>query len=746
MKTGTHTRVATKLMLGFGSVVALMILSGCVAYWALTAVVGKLNDIKDDNVPKISWINSVNYDVLNIARSLRNGLLEIENPEKVEAAIKHVLETRAHIKETIGKLQTQVTDAESQASLAQILDARLSFIEGQDKVIALLRAQKSAEAKTFLLTEMRKRQSIYAAATENFQKLQEKRMNQSGAAAETQVSWALSAISGTLIIAALLSALIAWRIIRDLTRQLGGEPAYAANMVAAIAAGDLTQPVQVKPGDHESMLYAVKTMQDNLSELVAEIRAMVAAAADGDFSQRIPIENKQGFGLQISQYLNQLSEITNTGLSDVMRVAQALAGGDLGTKIEQTYPGIFGLTSEAINTTVDALRAIVAEIESIVQAASLGDFSNRISMQDKKGFGQSLGLKLNELSETTESGLRDIIRVTSALAEGNLTEHIDQPYPGMFGETRLAINTTIEQLTSLVQQIQEATQSINTAASEIAAGNQDLSNRTEEQASSLEETASSMEELNATVKNNASNASKANLLAAQSNQIAHESNTAMQGVISTMGDIQASSSKIAEIIGVIDSIAFQTNILALNAAVEAARAGEKGRGFAVVASEVRNLAKRSTEAAKQIKTLISESVHRVNEGGKLVQQTGSMMGEVIRSFEQVTHLATDIAHASNEQSTGIDQITIAVAQMDEVTQQNAALVEQAAAAAASLEEQAKGLNDAVAIFKLATNQRQETPLIKSHGQRALSGELLSAPTNGLRVQTRGYALTTLSRK
>ncbi|MBL8491223.1 MAG: diguanylate cyclase, partial [Rhodocyclaceae bacterium] len=286
-------------------------------------------------------------------------------------------------------------------------------------------------------------------------------------------------------------------------------------------------------------------------------------------------------------------------------------------------------------------------------------------------------------------------------AHGDLTKKIDAEYEGTFGQLKDDTNTTVERLREVVGRIKEASDAINTAAQEIAAGNQDLSSRTEEQASSLEETASSMEELNATVKQNAENARQANDLARKSNEAVTRGGEAVKRVVSTMGDIQDSSKKIADIIGVIDSIAFQTNILALNAAVEAARAGEQGRGFAVVATEVRNLAQRSATAAKEIKALIAESVDKVEGGAKLVGQAGSAMDEVVVSFQQVAALVTEIAGASREQASGIEQVTQAVSQMDEVTQQNAALVEEAAAAAESLEEQAQNLVQSVGMFKLA---------------------------------------------
>ncbi|GAB1394061.1 Cache 3/Cache 2 fusion domain-containing protein [Rhodocyclaceae bacterium] len=343
------------------------------------------------------------------------------------------------------------------------------------------------------------------------------------------------------------------------------------------------------------------------------------------------------------------------------------------------------------------------EVEVIIQAAANGDFTQRLSLDGKDGFFRSLSDGLNRLVDTTSAGLAAVAEVLNALARGDLTESMDGDYQGTFGQLKDDTNTTVERLKEVVGRIKEATEAINTAAQEIAAGNQDLSSRTEEQASSLEETASSMEELNATVRQNAESARQANELAVSSNEIASRGGQMVKQVVQTMSGIQSSSQKIADIVGVIDSIAFQTNILALNAAVEAARAGEQGRGFAVVASEVRNLAQRSATAAKEIKLLISESVDKVESGAQLVHEAGNTMDEVVSSFQQVTRLVVDISNASREQSSGIEQVTQAVSQMDEVTQQNAALVEEAAAAAESLEEQARGLVQAVGMFKLSEN-------------------------------------------
>lgn len=268
-----------------------------------------------------------------------------------------------------------------------------------------------------------------------------------------------------------------------------------------------------------------------------------------------------------------------------------------------------------------------------------------------------------------------------------------------------AMHTMRQQLNHTLADIKSSADTIDTAAREIATGNADLSARTESQASSLEETASSMEELTSTVRQNADNARQANQLAANASEVAVKGGSVVAQVVDTMGSIKESSRRIVDIIGVIDGIAFQTNILALNAAVEAARAGEQGRGFAVVATEVRNLAQRSAAAAKEIKTLIGDSVDKIDAGSNLVDEAGKTMGEIVTSVKQVTDIMGEIAAASHEQSAGIEQVNQAVTQMDEVTQQNAALVEQAAAAAQSLQDQAIRLARAVALFKLSADMQ-----------------------------------------
>ncbi|SDF96736.1 MULTISPECIES: methyl-accepting chemotaxis protein [unclassified Duganella] len=292
------------------------------------------------------------------------------------------------------------------------------------------------------------------------------------------------------------------------------------------------------------------------------------------------------------------------------------------------------------------------------------------------------------------------VSMAQTVASGDLSSEVRVSTRDEIGDLLGALKAMQHNLSNIVGQVRSGTETIHLAATEIAAGNLDLSGRTEEQASSLEQTAAAMVELTTTVQQNNANASEACKLADTASSVAAKGGDAVAQMVQTMGEINDSSRKIVDIIGVIDGIAFQTNILALNAAVEAARAGEQGRGFAVVASEVRNLAQRSAAAAKEIKELIGTSVGRVEEGSRLVGRAGETMTEVVASVQRVTAIIGEISVASVEQRDGIEQISIAISQMDSVTQQNAALVEEAAAAADSLEQQAAGLRDAVSIFKL----------------------------------------------
>lgn len=355
------------------------------------------------------------------------------------------------------------------------------------------------------------------------------------------------------------------------------------------------------------------------------------------------------------------------------------------------------LDSDIGHRNLDAADASLRELSDVMSETARGNFSRRMQHD---GANSALNNVVNGLIETLDQNIGTVSRSMRSLAQGDLRNKVEGQFEGAFAALQGDINSTIMALRAMLGEIQAAAQAIDSAASEIAAGNADLSSRTEQQAAALEETAASMEELTSTVRGNAENARSANQWAIGAGDVAERGSRVVRQVVDTMGEIHGQSRKIEDIIGVIDGIAFQTNILALNAAVEAARAGEQGRGFAVVASEVRTLAQRSASAAREIKSLISETVERVDTGSRLVDAAGTTMAEILSAVTRVTNIMGEISAASAQQTSGIEQLSATVTHMDEATQQNAALVEEATAAARSLEDQAGRLAQNVGRFRL----------------------------------------------
>ncbi|MDP3425087.1 MAG: methyl-accepting chemotaxis protein [Burkholderiaceae bacterium] len=454
-------------------------------------------------------------------------------------------------------------------------------------------------------------------------------------------------------------------VVRNLALMLSNEPALQSVFQAESAAvieqiTRLNQQIAALPlSEHEKkLLAAVATERAAVLDIRKKILAVRAQADSAEEAARLL---NTEFLPQRDRYVRALSDFV--GAQQQAQVALRLE-----------------LKARSAQTVVIASAAVVLVLVLIVLGAVF-------------------------LIRSIRDPLARSVQMAEAIANGDLTQDIRTTRRDEFGQLTLALAHMNQSLGKLVQQVQQASDSIQVASSEVAAGTQDLASRTEAAASSLEQTASSMEELTATVQQSADAARQAKQLSSTAAEVAARGGQVVQQVVVTMQDINQSSQKIADIIGVIDGIAFQTNILALNAAVEAARAGESGRGFAVVASEVRNLAQRSAEAAKEIKALIGTSVEKVHSGSQLVHDAGRTMGDIVASVQRVTDVVGEISAAASEQSDGIAQVNVSVSHLDQMTQQNAALVEQSTAAAESLRGQAQRLMEVVSVFKVRETTR-----------------------------------------
>ncbi|MGK5063900.1 methyl-accepting chemotaxis protein [Janthinobacterium sp. LB3P112] len=516
----------------------------------------------------------------------------------------------------------------------------------------------------------------------------------------------------------------------------------AVLLVGLYSMGQLSARTHDIVADKNVKMAAANTMSDNVRNITLAITSVVVAPTEALVQAELAKigEARKKYGAAKETLQKKISTDKETALMAELDAALK-SGAPLNNKVielrnaGQTEEAIAFLTQQAapgLKRVLGALDSLLAyEAQQAAQAATDAETlsaSARASMLALGSVAVLLGAFVAWIiTRSITQPINAAVAVAETVASGDLSSHIVVNSSDETGRLLGALKAMNDSLLGVVAQVRHGTEAISTASSEIAAGNLDLSSRTEEQASSLEETASAMEELTSTVKQNADNARQANQLAKSASEVAVRGGSIVSQVVDTMGTINASSKKIVDIIGVIDGIAFQTNILALNAAVEAARAGEQGRGFAVVATEVRNLAHRSASAAKEIKELIAASVANVDTGSRLVNEAGQTMGDIVDSIVRVTDIMGEITSATHEQTIGIEQINMAIAQMDEVTQQNAALVEEAAAASQSMQEQAGELAHVVGFFKTGNHVASAPKLTPVRAAPAAAAAKIAPP-------------------
>ena len=488
-------------------------------------------------------------------------------------------------------------------------------------------------------------------------------------------------------------------------RSMTGPLARAVQLAERLSKGELDQEFRLGGRDELTQLgEAMASVRQSVQAAIGAQLQMAEQHEAGAIRYRMDASAFPGDFGRMVQATNHLVESHVQVQLLMAEVMQRYAIGDLSRDLPE-YPGEKGTLTRTLAAVKQSLMAINAQIDELARAARAGDFSVRGDAAAFQYQFQAMVNHLNGMMASSQASIADVSDVLRAISHGNLTARMEGEYEGVFARMRDDANATTTQLTGIVRGIQVAADSINNAAQELAAGNNDLSRRTEQQAANLEEAAASMEELTSTVRQNAELARQADSEAHAAGVAVRETEQAMAQMATVMGEIDQSSARISEISTVIDGIAFQTNILALNAAVEAARAGEQGRGFAVVASEVRTLAQRAGVAAKEIKELIEDAAAKVQSGLAVTVESEAAIARVAQASSRTTQLMSDIAAASKEQAAGIEQVNQVVVQMDQVTQQNAALVEEATAASRALEEQAHALTTSVSVFQLELRAR-----------------------------------------
>jgi len=733
-RVAKRVTLKARLLASMGLLVLLMLLTGATGLKQLFDVQDSMKAEYEDHVFPVERLKVVAdmyaVNIVDTAHKTRDGALSWEQGLRNVEAARQAIEENWRNYTGIHLLDQQKKRV---AETAPLLDAADAAVARLTEIMQRRDAQALAEfAARELYPAIDPVSGKMSELLDLQLKVAEKEVEATAAENRVEMLWDLGGLTTG---GALLAALVAFLLLRSILNPI--ERAYRCFM--QMAEGRLDLRVEIDRQDEiAKILEAAKSMQIKLGYDMAETRRIaeeavrVRNALDGA-STNMMIADADGTIVYVNRAVQEMLRRNQEGLRKELPDfdAESLVGANFdkfhknpahqrgllgrltgthkarirvgGLTFDLTANPVVNGAGERLGTAVewaDVTEQVRAEeqVQQLIAAASAGELGARLEAAHFEGFMQRLAGGVNQMLDAIVAPLQQVKAAMARLAEGDLSQRVDGDFKGEFAALRDAVNTSVDNLRDMVGQIRSAATGLNTSASEIAQGNADLSSRTEEQASSLQETASSMEELTGTVRQNADNARQANQLAAGARDQAERGGAVVSSAIAAMEDINRASKKIADIIGVIDDIAFQTNLLALNAAVEAARAGEQGRGFAVVASEVRNLAQRSAGAAREIKTLIKDSVEKVEEGSRLVNESGSTLETIVASVKKVSDIIAEIAAASEEQSAGIGQVSKAIAQMDQAVQQNAALVEQAAAASESMDEQSKGLLRLVAFF------------------------------------------------
>ncbi|WP_171955673.1 methyl-accepting chemotaxis protein [Stenotrophomonas maltophilia] len=694
-----NVRVAWRLGLGFG--LLLLLVAAVVATGATASVVQKraMQQVVDVSVAKVRLLSQM-LDANNQMMVVRREML-IRQGEDRGSDEKRIADLVKRYEASWTAYQALPGDAEGKA-IAETIAAKRAIARPLNKQTSELMEQGDYPGAVALtLGPVQEAANGWNKALSDGVDFEEKESREAAAEAirlGERSLLQLLVLGGVALLVGIGASVM-------IGRSLTGPLARAVNLAERLSKGQLDQEFRLGGRDELTQLgEAMASVRQSVQAAIGAQLQMAEQHEAGAIRYRMDASAFPGDFGRMVQATNSLVESHVQVELLMAEVMQRYAVGDLSRDLPD-YPGEKGTLTRTLAAVKQSLMAINAQIDELARAARTGDFSMRGDAAAFQYQFKTMVEHLNGMMASSQASIADVSDVLRAISHGDLTARMEGEYDGVFARMRDDANTTTAQLTGIVRGIQVAADSINNAAQELAAGNNDLSRRTEQQAANLEEAAASMEELTSTVRQNAELARQADSEAHAAGAAVRETEQAMAQMASVMGEIDQSSARISEISTVIDGIAFQTNILALNAAVEAARAGEQGRGFAVVASEVRTLAQRAGVAAKEIKELIEDAASKVKSGLAVTVESEAAIARVAQASSRTTQLMSDIAAASKEQAAGIEQVNQVVVQMDQVTQQNAALVEEATAASRALEEQAHALTTSVAVFQLEQGPR-----------------------------------------
>ena len=694
-----NVRVAWRLGLGFG--LLLLLVAAVVATGATASVVQKraMQQVVDVSVAKVRLLSQM-LDANNQMMVVRREML-IRQGDDRGSDEKRIADLGKRYEASWAAYQALPGDAEGKA-IAETIAAKRAIARPLNKQTSELMEQGDYPGAVALtLGPVQEAANGWNKALSDGVDFEEKESREAAAEAirlGERSLLQLLVLGGVALLVGIGASVM-------IGRSLTGPLARAVNLAERLSKGQLDQEFRLGGRDELTQLgEAMASVRQSVQAAIGAQLQMAEQHEAGAIRYRMDASAFPGDFGRMVQATNSLVESHVQVELLMAEVMQRYAMGDLSRDLPD-YPGEKGTLTRTLAAVKQSLMAINAQIDELARAARAGDFSMRGDAAAFQYQFKTMVEHLNGMMASSQASIADVSDVLRAISHGDLTARMEGEYDGVFARMRDDANTTTAQLTGIVRGIQVAADSINNAAQELAAGNNDLSRRTEQQAANLEEAAASMEELTSTVRQNAELARQADSEAHAAGAAVRETEQAMAQMASVMGEIDQSSARISEISTVIDGIAFQTNILALNAAVEAARAGEQGRGFAVVASEVRTLAQRAGVAAKEIKELIEDAASKVKSGLAVTVESEAAIARVAQASSRTTQLMSDIAAASKEQAAGIEQVNQVVVQMDQVTQQNAALVEEATAASRALEEQAHALTTSVAVFQLEQGPR-----------------------------------------